>query len=195
VGRPKSPILQMAVVDEQGRRLGAGQIGEIAARSAMSHSEYWAMPEHTARSFFPGGWFRPYDVGYLDEDGFLYYLGRTADLITTACGTVYPHLVEEAILGHDSVFLCGVVGLGEPGRQHAVAGVQLKAGVTPSDRLAAEILRQTTRLPQHQRPVRAVFLTELPTVLGGAKVQRQELRERLTADERRRAGTDAEDPT
>jgi acyl-CoA synthetase (AMP-forming)/AMP-acid ligase II len=195
VGRPASPFLQMAVVDEKGRRLGAGQVGEIVARSAMSHSEYWAMPEHTARSFFPGDWFRPHDVGYLDEDGFLYYLGRAADLITTTGGTVYPHLVEEAILGHESVFLCGVVGLGEPGRQQVVAGVQLKEGITPSDRLAAEILLQTTRLPQYQRPVRTVFLTALPTVLGGAKVQRQELRERLTADEGHRAGTAAEDPT
>jgi acyl-coenzyme A synthetase/AMP-(fatty) acid ligase len=182
VGLPASPFLQMAVVDEQGRRLGAGQVGEIVARSAMSQSEYWDMPERTAQSFFPGDWFRPYDIGYLDEDGFLYYLGRAADLITTARGTVYPHLVEEAILGHDSVLLCGVVGLGEPGSQKVVAGVQLKEGFTPSGDLAAEILLQTTRLPEHERPVRTVFVTKLPTVLGGAKVQRQALREQLTAD-------------
>jgi acyl-coenzyme A synthetase/AMP-(fatty) acid ligase len=182
VGRPGSPFLELAVVDEEGRRLGAGQVGEIVARSAMSPGEYWAMPERTAQSFFPGGWFRPYDVGYLDEDGFLYYLGRAEDRITTARGTVYPHLVEEEILGHRSVFLCGVVGLGEPGNTEVVAGVQLKEGFTPSDRLAEEILLQTARLPEHERPVRAVFISELPTVLGGAKVQRQVLRESLAAE-------------
>src|SRR5579875_27302 len=182
VGRPGSPFLEIAVVDEQGRRLGPGQVGEIAVRSAMSLGEYWGMPERNAQSFFPGGWFRPYDVGYLDEDGFLYYSDRAGDRIATARGTVYPHLVEEAVLGHRSVFLCGVVGLGEPPDQEVVVGVQLKEGFTPSDELAEEILLQTARLPEHERPVRAFFVGELPTVLGGAKVQRQALRERLAAE-------------
>jgi acyl-CoA synthetase (AMP-forming)/AMP-acid ligase II len=182
VGRPASPFLEIAVVDEEGRKLGTGQAGEIVARSAMSLGEYWAMPERTAQSFFPGDWFRPYDIGYLDEDGFLYYLGRAADRITTARGTVYPHLVEEAILSHRSVYLCCVVGLGEPGNREVVAAIQIKEGFTPSDQLAEEILLQTARLPEYERPVRAVFVSDMPTVLGGAKVQRQAVGERLTAD-------------
>ena len=60
-----------------------------------------------------------------------------------------------------------------------MAGVQLKPGVTASVQLAGEILLQTSRLPEHERPVRVVFVSDLPTVLGGAKVQRQALRERL----------------
>lgn len=182
VGRSGSPFLEVAVVDEQGARLGPGQAGEIVVRSAMSLGEYWALPERNAQSFFPGDWFRPYDVGFLDEDGFLYYSDRAGDRIATAQGTVYPHLVEEAILGHAAVFLCGVVGLGEPGAEQVVVGVQLKEGVTGSDQLAEEILRETARLADHERPVRAVFVDELPTVLGGAKVQRSALRERLTAE-------------
>jgi acyl-coenzyme A synthetase/AMP-(fatty) acid ligase len=112
----------------------------------------------------------------------LYYLGRATDRITTARGTVYPHLVEDTILGHGSVLLCCVVGLGEPGSQQVVAAVQVKEGFTPSDHLAEEILAQAARLPDYQRPVRAVFVRDMPTVLGGAKVQRQALRERLTPD-------------
>lgn len=181
VGRSGSPFLEIAVVDEQGRRLGPGQVGEIAVRSAMSLGEYWGMPERNAQSFFPGDWFRPYDVGYLDEDGFLYYSDRAGDRISTARGAVYPHLVEEAILGHRSVFLCGVVGLGQSGDQEVVVGVQLKDGFNPSDELAEEILLETARLLEHERPVRTFFISELPTVLGGAKVQRQALRDRLTA--------------
>jgi acyl-CoA synthetase (AMP-forming)/AMP-acid ligase II len=182
VGRPASPFLEIAVVGEEGQKLGAGQAGEIVARSAMSLGDYWGTPERTAQSFFPGDWFRPYDIGYLDEDGFLYYLGRATDRITTARGTVYPHLVEDTILGHGSVLLCCVVGLGEPGSQQVVAAVQVKEGFTPSDHLAEEILAQAARLPDYQRPVRAVFVRDMPTVLGGAKVQRQALRERLTPD-------------
>jgi acyl-coenzyme A synthetase/AMP-(fatty) acid ligase len=182
VGRSGSPFLEVAVVDEQGTRLGAGQVGEIVVRSAKSLGGYWAWPERNAQSFFPGDWFRPYDVGFLDEDGFLYYSDRAGDRITTAQGIVYPHLVEEAILGHASVFQCGVVGLGEPGSEQVVVGVQLKEGVAPSDQLAEEILRQTTRLADHERPVRAFFIAELPTVLGGAKVRRSALRDRLAPD-------------
>jgi acyl-coenzyme A synthetase/AMP-(fatty) acid ligase len=183
VGRPGSPFLEMAVVDQEGRRLGPGQVGEIVARSAMSLGSYWGSPERTRQAFFPGGWFRPYDVGRLDEDGFLYYYGRAADRIITARGTVYPHLVEEAILGHGSVLMCGVVGLGEPGHAEVVAAIQLKDGAVPSGRLAEQILLQTARLPEHERPARVVFVAELPTVLGGAKVQRQALREQLTAEQ------------
>jgi acyl-coenzyme A synthetase/AMP-(fatty) acid ligase len=89
--------------------------------------------------------------------------------------------VEEAILGHDSVFLCGVVGLGKPGSEEVVAGVQLKPGVAGSEQLAEQIMRQTAGLPEHERPVRVVFVGDMPTVLGGAKVQRQALRKRLEA--------------
>jgi acyl-coenzyme A synthetase/AMP-(fatty) acid ligase len=184
VGRSGSPFLEVAVVDEHGTRVGPGQVGEIVVRSAMSLGEYWGMPERNAQSFFPGDWFRPYDVGYLDEDGFLYYSDRAGDRIATARGTVYPHLVEEAILGHGSVFLCGVVGLGEAGSEEVVVGVQLKEGVTPSDELAEEILLETARLLEHERPIRAIFVNELPTVLGGAKVQRQALRGQLTTETR-----------
>ena len=182
VGRPGSPFLEVAVMDEQGNRLAPRQMGEIVVRSAMSIGGYWALPEKNAESFFPGDWFRPYDVGYLDEDGFLYYSDRAGDRIVTERGTVYPHLVEEAILGHDTVFLCGVVGLGTPGGEQVVVGVQLKEGVTPSEELAKEILLQAAHLAEHERPIRAVFISELPTVLGGAKVQRQALREHLTAE-------------
>jgi acyl-coenzyme A synthetase/AMP-(fatty) acid ligase len=159
-------------------------VGEIVVRSAMSIGEYWGLPERNAQSFFPGDWFRPFDVGYLDEDGFLYYSDRAGDRIVTASGTVYPHLVEEAILGHGAVFMCGMVGLGEPGDQEVVVGVQLKEGYAGSDDLAAEILDRTGQLAEHERPARAVFVAELPTVLGGAKVQRSALRERLAAQSR-----------
>ena len=181
VGRSGSPFLEVAVVDEEGTRLRPGQVGEIVVRSAMSIGEYWGLPERNAESFFPGDWFRPYDVGYLDEDGFLYYSDRAGDRIMTARGTVYPHLVEEAILGHGAVFMCGVVGLGEPGDQEVVVGVQLKDGYASSDDLAAQILDRAARLAEHERPARAVFVAELPTVLGGAKVQRSALRDRLAA--------------
>jgi acyl-CoA synthetase (AMP-forming)/AMP-acid ligase II len=180
VGRPGSPFLEIAIRDPEGRAVPAGQVGEIVVRSAMSLGEYWGMPDNTAEACLPGDWFRPYDVGYLDEDGFLYFADRAGDTIHTAAGAVYPHLVESALFRHESVRNCGVVGTGEPGSQQVVAAVQLKRGVEGTPELAVEIITATCAdLPEHERPVRLTFLDELPTVLGGAKVQRRLLRERL----------------
>lgn len=182
VGLPGSPFLEVAIFDEDGARLGAGEVGEIVVRSAMSIGEYWGLEDQTAEAFFPGDWFRPYDVGYLDEDGFLFYADRASDRITSADGIVYPHLVEAAIAHHRAVATCGVVGVGEEGRQEIVAAVQLKNGVSATPELREEILDEVSRqLLPHERPVRVEFLEELPTVLGGAKVQRGALREQLSA--------------
>ena len=92
---------------------------------------------------------------------------------------VFPHLVETAVLRHEAVANCGVVGLGEPGEQQVVAAVMLKADRTGSTELVEEILAGTADLARHEQPSRVVFVDELPTVLGGAKVQRQALREQL----------------
>lgn len=180
VGRPASHLLELAVVDEQGRPLPPGQVGELVVRSPMSMSGYWNEPERTRSSFLPGEWFRPADIGYLDADGFFYYLDRAKDRIHTARGVVYPHVVELAVLRHPAVAHCGVVGLGKAGAEEIVAAVLLKPGQVPSDELRLDIER--TALPalqEHERPVRLSFLPELPTVLGGAKIQREVLRQRL----------------
>lgn len=181
VGRPGSPFFEVAIKDPDGTTLGANEVGEICVRSAMSLGEYWGLPELTKEATFPGDWFRPSDVGYLDDDGFLFYSDRAGDTVFTANGVVYPHLVESVIVRHEAVSNCGVVGAGESGRQLCVAFVQLKSGWEPSDDLAAGILAFAgAELTEHERPERVEFMVELPTVLGGAKVQRAALREQLT---------------
>lgn len=181
VGRPGGPFFEIAIKDPDGTVLGPNEAGEICVRSAMSLGSYWGLPELTDKASFPGDWFRPSDVGYLDEDGFLYYSDRAGDTILTATGAVYPHLVEAAIIRHEAVYNCGVVGVGDTGAQVPVAVVKLKAGRLPSDGLAEQILASVTRdLKDHERPTRLEFRDELPTVLGGAKVQRSQLREQLS---------------
>lgn len=180
VGRPGSPFFEIAIKDPDGNTLGPNQTGEICVRSAMSLGGYWDLPEMTAKASFPGDWFRPSDVGYLDEDGYLYYSDRAGDTIITTAGAVYPHMVEAAIARHESVSQCGVVGLGEPGSQEVVAAVRLRAGRVGSPELEASIVESTqSDLKDFEQPSRIVFLDELPTVLGGAKVQRSVLRTTL----------------
>lgn len=182
VGRGASVFFEVAVVDGEGHPQPARGAGEIVVRSAMSHSQYWQMPEKVATAFFPGDWFRTGDVGYIDEDGFLFYLDRDKDKIVTAQGTVFPHVVETALLLHPAVAHCGVVGVSERGQQSVVAGVLLKPGTKGTGSLAEEILSAAAgHLKAHEQPVRIVFVDELPTVLGGAKVQREVLQRRLAA--------------
>jgi acyl-coenzyme A synthetase/AMP-(fatty) acid ligase len=178
VGRPASPFFEVAIVDDAGRRVPTGRLGEIVVRSAMSIGHYWGMPDRTADAFLPGDWFRPADVGYLDEDGFLYYVDRAADSIPTSSGSVYPHAVEAAVLKHPAVANCGVVGLGD---DRVVAAVVLKEGFADDHVLREDIDRTAAPgLFPHERP-EILVVDELPCVLGGAKVQRAVLRERLAA--------------
>lgn len=181
VGRAASPNIEIAVMDPEGARLPAGQVGEIAVRSAMSQGSYWGMPDRTAAAYFPGDWFRSGDVGYLDSAGFLFYGDRAGDTIRLADGSVvYPHLVEGAVLSHEAVGNCGVVAIDLDGHQEIIAAVQLKPGAAASDALAADILgHASTVLTPKQTPDHLAFLDELPTVLGGAKVQRAVLRDQL----------------
>jgi acyl-coenzyme A synthetase/AMP-(fatty) acid ligase len=152
VGRSGSPFMEIAVVDENGRPVGANQVGEIVVRSAMSIGAYWGMPEKTAEAFFPGSWFRPFDVGYLDEKGYLFYVDRAGDRILTDRGVVFPHLIEEAMMRHPAVANCGVVGLSESGRQTVIAAVQLKSGHAQSPPLGDEIRRMPRISPSTSGP-------------------------------------------
>ncbi|MET4488998.1 class I adenylate-forming enzyme family protein [Bradyrhizobium sp. LA7.1] len=180
VGRVISPYHEIRIADERGGKVAHGEVGEIIVRSPMSSSSYWKMPEQTANAFFPGDWFRPRDVGYIDADGFLFYLDRAKDCITTAQGIVYPHTVESALQTHSAVANCGVVGITNGNGQEIVGAILLKSETIGSDGLAAEILALAkSHLKSHEVPARLVFIKDLPTVLGGAKVQRDVLQRQL----------------
>lgn len=179
VGRPASPFLEVAVADPEGRRLAPGEVGEIVVRSEMSNSTYWEMPERTEAAFLAGGWFRTEDIGYQDADGFLYYLDRAKDRIDTDEGVVYPHLVESVVLRHPAVANCGAVGLELDGTRAVVVAVELRPGVAAAAELAEEIRAVAVNGLAKGRPARVVVVEALPTVLGGAKVQREVLRDQL----------------
>jgi acyl-coenzyme A synthetase/AMP-(fatty) acid ligase len=152
-----------------------GRSGEIVVRSAALDSEYWGMPEKTADSFFAGGWFRTGDIGHFDTEGYLTYSDRAIDAISTSHGAVYPHEVETAVLRHAAVANCGLVGDGV----RVVAAVLLKDGYTDSPALREEIaVAARPGLAEHEIP-EIEILASLPTVLGGAKVQRSVLRDQL----------------
>ena len=183
VGRPASPSLELRIVDSSGAEVPRGTAGEIVVRSAMSTSSYWQDDALTSAAYLPGGWFRSRDLGYVDDKGFLFYIDRAQHAIETVAGTVYPHEIENAVLSHPAVSNCGAVGVGPTGEQGVIAAVLLKPDQRQSEQLTAEIATAAAQhLAEHAWP-RVLVVSELPTVLGGAKVQRDVLRERLAGDE------------
>ena len=101
---------EMAVLGEDGRRLGPNETGEIVGRSPMTVGSYHGDPEKSADTF-RGGWVHTGDLGYRDAEGFLFLRGRKKDMIVTGGNNVYAAEVEDVILRFPGVAECAVIGL------------------------------------------------------------------------------------
>ncbi len=129
-GRP-APLVQVAVMDADGRLQPAGERGEIVVRSSLVMAGYYKNPEATAAAS-AHGWHHTGDIGYLDEDGFLFIVDRAKDMIITGGFNVYSSEVEQALAAHPDVQDCAVVGLpDEKWGERVVAVVQPADGASP----------------------------------------------------------------
>ena len=175
VGLPV-PGAEVRIVDDAGRELPAGDVGEILCRSGFVMAGYWRSPELTAETV-RAGWLRTGDLGYLDEEGFLYVVDRRKDLIVRDGFNVFPGDVEDALLEHAAVAAAGVVG--RPDDRHGeevVAVVALRAGAEAS---ADELVSfAKTRLGAHRYPREVRLVRSLPLTPVG-KVDRKLLRAEL----------------
>ncbi|ALJ37741.1 AMP-dependent synthetase [Azospirillum brasilense] len=179
MGRP-APGHDVAVIDGQGKRLPPGEIGLIAVRrpDPVMFLQYWNNPEATAAKFI-GDWLVTGDQGELDADGYIRFVGRDDDVITSAGYRIGPGEIEDCLIGHPAVRMAAVVGVPDPLRTEIVkAFIVLQDGVRPSDALAAEIQAHVkTRLAAHEYPRAVEFVDSLPMTTTG-KIIRRELRGR-----------------
>ncbi len=137
-GRP-TPWVNVALLDADCNPVAPGEPGEICVRGPLIMKGYKDMPEQTAEAF-AGDWMHTGDVGRLDEDGFLYIVDRTKDMIVTGGFNVFPREVEDVIATHESVGQVAVVGVPDEQWGEAVKAVVVpKPGIEGSDELAAEI--------------------------------------------------------
>jgi long-chain acyl-CoA synthetase len=104
------PNVELFVADERGNRLGAGQEGEIVARGANLMSGYWNRPEETARVLRNGLYFTG-DIGKMDDEGYLYVVGRCTDMIKIGGNRVSAKEIEEALQEHPAVIETAVIGV------------------------------------------------------------------------------------
>ncbi len=181
MGKP-APGYDVAVVDEGGNPLPAGEEGHIAVRVAPDRpvgifNGYWKDDKATAAAF-QGGWYFTGDKARRDEDGYFWFEGRADDVITSSAYRIGPFEVESAILEHPAVAEAAVVGKDDPDRTQIVTAFCILApGYEPSDELAKAIqdhVKATTAPYKYPRLV--YFVDELPKTVSG-KVRRALLRE------------------
>ena len=176
VGLP-IPGAEVRIVDDQDLALPVGEAGEICCRSPAVMRGYWGAPEATAEAV-RDGWLHTGDIGYLDEDGYLFIVDRKKDLIIRGGFNVYPRDVEDALLEHPGVAAAGVVG--RPDERHGeevVAFVSLNA---PGDGVSADelVAWARERIGGYKYPREVHIVDSVPLTAVG-KLDRKALRGRL----------------
>ena len=174
IGKPMSDV-EMRIVDEDGRELPVGHVGEIVARGPRVMTGYWRDEEKTEKTIDKDGWVHTGDMGYMDEDGYFYLAGRATDMIIRGGENISPEEVEAALLTHSKVEEAAVIGIpDEEWGEQPRAIVVLKQGEVATAEEIMEYCR--TNLSSFKRPRSVVFVNELPRNPMG-KVLKRVLRE------------------
>jgi len=174
-GRPVLNV-QTRVVDPDMNDVPPGTHGEIVHRSPQLLTGYWDKPEET-KAAFAGGWFHSGDVGYFDDEGYLYIVDRIRDVINTGGVLVASREVEEALFTHPAVSEVAVIGAPDPKWIEAVtAFVVLRDGYEATE--AVLIAHARKHLAPFKLPKRVVFVEMLPRNTAG-KLLKRELRRQL----------------
>jgi acetyl-CoA synthetase len=182
MGRPV-PGHRVAVVDADGNPVPAGTDGIVAVKrpDPAMFLAYLNQPEATAAKF-AGDWLLTGDTARMDEDGYLWFIGRDDDVITSAGYRIGPGEVEDSLIRHPAVAMAAVVGVPDPLRTERVkAFVVLNDGYDAGEDLAKAIQDHVKqRLAAHEYPREVEFVPALPLTATG-KIRRRELRERGAA--------------
>ncbi len=172
------PSTDVAIMDDDGRLLPVGSIGEIAIRGPQVMAGYWNRPDETAKVMTADGWFKSGDVGTMDENGYVKIVDRKKDMILVSGFNVYPNELEAVIAAHPGVLECAVIGVPD-----AHSGEAVKVFVVRKDpNLTAEQLMDYCRreFTGYKKPKYIEFRTELPKTNVG-KILRRALREEKQA--------------
>jgi acetyl-CoA synthetase len=179
MGRPV-PGHTVVVLDDSGIPAAPGTVGEIAVQrpDPVMFLEYWKNPAATEAKY-SGEWCLTGDLAKQDEDGYLWFVGRADDVITTSGYRVGPTEIEDCLMKHPRVSMVAVVGSPDVVRTEVIkAFIVLKQGETPGPRIEDEIKRFVkVRLAAHEYPREIEFVKDLPMTATG-KIKRKNLRKR-----------------
>ncbi|MEZ5551706.1 MAG: AMP-binding protein [Pseudomonadales bacterium] len=176
VGRTPTPE-NTRILDDEGNEVAQGETGSIYFRAPeVGRFEYFKSADKTAETY-RGDWFTLGDMGYVDEDGFLFLNGRSAETIISGGVNIYPQEVDEVLLQHTAVLDACTVGVpNEEWGEEVKAVVQLRPGHEPTPVLADAIIAHArSRLAAFKCPRSVDFVADLPRLPSG-KIQRRVVR-------------------
>jgi long-chain acyl-CoA synthetase len=171
------PSTEIALLDDDGKPLPAGQPGEIAIRGPQVMAGYWQRPEDTAKAMTTDGFFKTGDVGIMDERGFVRIVDRKKDMILVSGFNVYPNEIEAVVAAHPGVLECACIGVPD---SHTGEAVKLFVVRKDPGLSAAQLMDYCRReLTGYKVPKHIEFRSELPKSNVG-KILRRELRDDKT---------------
>jgi acyl-CoA synthetase (AMP-forming)/AMP-acid ligase II len=166
-----APGVELKIIGQDGKEVKLGQVGEIIARGPQIMRGYFKNPEATAKKI-KDGWYHTGDLGRLDEDGYLYIVGRADDMVISGGLNVYPSEVETVLLNHPKVHEAAAIGIPDAKRGQAVkAIVVLKHGETATHREILSFCKE--RLASFKMPRQLEFKDALPRSRTGKIVKKQ----------------------
>jgi len=165
-----TPDVMIRIVDESGRTLKTGEVGEIVVKTHQGMIGYWKAPELTQETI-RDGWIHTRDMGYLDDQEYLFLVDRKSDMIITGGFNVYPREVEEVLYQHPAVLEAAVVGVPDATWGEAIkAFVVLRSGQAATEVELIDFCRG--RLASYKKPKSVEFVETLPKSAVGKVVRR-----------------------
>jgi long-chain acyl-CoA synthetase len=168
------PSTELSIRDDAGHEVSGTQVGEICIRGPQVTRGYWQRPEETAAVFYPDGFLRTGDMGYVDERGFVFLVDRKKDMILVSGFNVYPNEVEEVVIAHPGVREVAAIGIPDEHSGEAVKIFVVRKD--PSLTAEALIAHCRTQLTSYKVPHHVEFRDDLPKTNVG-KVLRRALKE------------------
>ena len=180
-GPASKPLVDLAILDDNGEPVAQGGVGEVCIRSVANFEGYWNNEAATKAAFFDNGYFRSGDLGYLDEDGYLFIVDRKKDIIIRGGENISCQEVEAAIYEHAEVNECAVFGLPDERLGECVGAV---VWTKPGSGVIAEDLVSflSTRLAPYKVPCKIWMASDSLPKLGSEKIDKVSLRNQYRAE-------------
>ncbi|CAN7145003.1 long-chain-fatty-acid--CoA ligase [Rhizobacter sp. LjRoot28] len=169
------PGTDIAIRDDNGADVPAGDAGEICIRGPQVMAGYWNRPDETAKVMTPDGFFRSGDIGIMDENGFIKIVDRKKDMILVSGFNVYPNEIEQVVALHPGVLECAAVGIPDAKSGEAVKLFVVRRDPTLTEAALTDYCREN--FTAYKRPRAIEFRADLPKTNVG-KILRRELRDK-----------------
>ena len=168
------PSTLVKVIDDEGKDLAIGEVGELCVKGPQVMQGYWQRPDETAKTMTPDGWIKTGDIALIQEDGYIKIVDRKKDMILVSGFNVYPNEVEDVVASHPDVLECAAIGVPDEKSGEVVKIFVIRRNPNLKESDLREFCKQ--RLTGYKMPKLIEFREELPKTNVG-KILRRELRD------------------